>query len=114
MRQLNGVYTQARNKRYNKTGHLFHGRYKAILIQKDSHLLEVSRYVVLNPVCARLVEKPEDWKWSQLPGDGRERTSPSVPYHRLDTRTIQPNKGQSTERILPVCKIGDRQGNHLE
>ena len=64
MRQLNGVYTQARNKRYNKTGHLFQGRYKAILIQKDSHLLEVCRYVVLNPVRARMVETPEDWKWS--------------------------------------------------
>jgi REP element-mobilizing transposase RayT len=64
MRQLNGVYTQARNKRHNKTGHLFQGRYKAIVIQKDSHLLEVCRYVVLNPVRARMVEKPEDWKWS--------------------------------------------------
>ncbi len=64
MRQLNGVYTQARNKRRNTTGHLFQGRYKAILIQKDTHLLEVSRYVVLNPVRAKMVEKPDDWKWS--------------------------------------------------
>lgn len=64
MRQLNGVYTQARNKRHNKTGHLFQGRYKAILIQKDSHLLEVCRYVVLNPVRARMVEAPEDFRWS--------------------------------------------------
>lgn len=64
MRQLNGVYTQAQNKRRNKTGHLFQGRYKAILIQKDTHLLEVCRYVVLNPVRAKMVEKPEDWKWS--------------------------------------------------
>jgi putative transposase len=64
MRQLNGVYTQARNKRHNKTGHLFQGRYKAILIQKDTHLLEVCRYVVLNPVRARMVEHPEDWRWS--------------------------------------------------
>lgn len=64
MRQLNGVFTQARNKRYNKTGHLFQGRYKAILIQKDTHLLEVCRYVVLNPVRARMVEQPEDWAWS--------------------------------------------------
>jgi len=66
MRQLNGVYTQARNKRRNKTGHLFQGRYKAILIQKDTHLLEVCRYVVLNPVRAKMVEKPEDWKWSSF------------------------------------------------
>lgn len=50
MRQLNGVYTQAFNKRDRRGGHLFQGRYKAILIQKDSHLLEVCRYVVLNPV----------------------------------------------------------------
>ena len=64
MRQLNGVYTQAFNKRRNRTGHLFQGRYKAILIQKDSHLLEVCRYVVLNPIRAGMVEKPEDWKWS--------------------------------------------------
>jgi len=41
MRQLNGVYTQARNKRYNKTGHLFQGRYKAIVIQKDTHKQEL-------------------------------------------------------------------------
>ncbi len=64
MRQLNGIHTQARNKRYNKTGHLFQGRYKAILIQKDLHLLEVCRYVVLNPVRAKMVEHPADWEWS--------------------------------------------------
>ena len=64
MRQLNGVYTQLFNKCHGKTGHLFQGRYKAILIQKDSHLLEVCRYVVLNPVRARMIEKPEDYEWS--------------------------------------------------
>lgn len=75
MRQLNGVYTQARNKRYNKTGHLFQGRYKAILIQKDTHLLEVCRYVVLNPVRARMVEKPEDWRWSSCRATGGTETA---------------------------------------
>jgi putative transposase len=64
MRQLNGVYTQAYNQQHSRTGHLFQGRYKAILIQKDSHLLEVCRYVVLNPVRARMVETPDAWKWS--------------------------------------------------
>jgi hypothetical protein len=75
MRQLNGVYTQARNKRYNKTGHLFQGRYKAILIQKDTHLLEVCRYVVLNPVRAGMVEKPEDWRWSSYRATGGKETA---------------------------------------
>ena len=64
MRQLNGIYTQTYNRRHNRVGHVFQGRYKAILIQKDSHLLEICRYVVLNPVMAGVVEKPGAWIWS--------------------------------------------------
>jgi len=64
MRQLNGLYTQKYNRRHNKTGHLFEGRFKAILVQKDSYLLELCRYVVLNPVRAGVAEKPEAWRWS--------------------------------------------------
>jgi REP element-mobilizing transposase RayT len=64
MRQLNGVYTQKINRRHQLVGHLFQGRYKAILVQKEAHLLELSRYVVLNPVRAGMVEIPEDWPWS--------------------------------------------------
>ncbi len=64
MRQLNGVYTQAFNRRYNESGHLFQGRYKAILVQKEAYLLELTRYVVLNPVRAGMVKNPEDWHWS--------------------------------------------------
>jgi len=79
MRQLNGVYTQAFNKRRTRTGHLFQGRYKAIVIQKDSHLLEVCRYVVLNPVRAGMVEKPEDWKWSSYRATaGKETPNPCL------------------------------------
>ena len=43
---------------------MFQGRYKAILVDKDSYLLELSRYVVLNPVRARMVNEPGDWQWS--------------------------------------------------
>jgi REP element-mobilizing transposase RayT len=64
MRQLNGVYTQLYNRRHRRTGHIFQGRYKAILVDKDNYLLELSRYVVLNPVRARLAKLPEHWKWS--------------------------------------------------
>ena len=49
MRQLNGVYTQASNHRHDRSGHLFQGRYKAILVDGDSYLFELTRYVVLNP-----------------------------------------------------------------
>jgi hypothetical protein len=81
MRQLNGVYTQLFNKWHGRTGHLFQGRYKAILIQKDSHLLEVCRYVVLNPIRARMVEKPEDYDWSSY----RATAGKSKPHPCLTT-----------------------------
>ena len=64
MRQLNGVYTQASNRRHARQGHLFQGRYKAILVDKDAYLMELGRYVVLNPVRANMVARPEDWSWS--------------------------------------------------
>ena len=64
MRQLNGVYTQKCNWKYHKTGHILQGRYKAIIVDRDSYLLELCRYVVLNPVRAHAAEKAEDWKWS--------------------------------------------------
>lgn len=68
MRHLNGVYTQKFNWNHNRVGHLFQGRYKAILIEKESHLLEACRYVVLNPVRAKLVADPEQWRWSSYRG----------------------------------------------
>ena len=64
MRQLNGVYTQAFNRRHDRVGHLFQGRFKAILVQKDSHFLEVCRYIVLNPVRTKSVKYPGQWQWS--------------------------------------------------
>jgi len=64
MRQLNGVYTQRFNRTHNRVGHVFQGRYKAILVQKDAYLLELSRYIVLNPVRARMVRSARDWPWS--------------------------------------------------
>jgi len=79
MRQLNGVYTQRFNKRHSRVGHLFQGRFKAVLLQKDSHLLEASRYVVLNPVRAKRVQRPEEWVWSSYGATaGRKRPHPCL------------------------------------
>ncbi|MDO8806561.1 MAG: transposase [Elusimicrobiota bacterium] len=64
MRHLNGVYTQIFNRKHRKCGHLLQGRYTAIVIEKSSYLLEASRYVVLNPVRAGIVDAPGDWEWS--------------------------------------------------
>lgn len=62
MRHVNGVYTQYYNRRHDKAGHVFQGRFKAILVEKESYLLELCRYVVLNPVKAGMVKKPKDYK----------------------------------------------------
>lgn len=64
MKYINGSYTQAYNRLHQRVGHVFQGRYKAILVEKDNYLLELSRYIVLNPVRARKVRSAKDWKWS--------------------------------------------------
>ncbi len=64
MRHLNGVYTQAFNRRHKRVGHVLQGRFKAILVDKDSYLLELCRYIVLNPVRARMVKHPREYPWS--------------------------------------------------
>jgi len=64
MRQLNGMYTQNYNRNHNRVGHVFQGRYKAILVEKQSYLLELARYIVLNPVRVQMVRVAGDWQWS--------------------------------------------------
>ncbi len=64
MKYINGAYTQGYNRRHKRVGHVFQGRYKAILVEKDSYLLELSRYIVLNPVRAGMAASAKDWKWS--------------------------------------------------
>jgi putative transposase len=64
MRDINGNYTQSFNVLHKRVGHLFQGRYRAEIIEKETYLIEVMRYVVLNPVRAKLTANPKDWKWS--------------------------------------------------
>lgn len=64
MRQLNGIYAQYFSRRHDRPGHLFQGRFKAYVIEKDRYLSELARYIALNPVRAGLVTSPRKWKWS--------------------------------------------------
>ena len=64
MRQLNGVYTQYCNRRHNRVEHVFQGRFKGIMVEQDAYLLELARYVVLNPLRAHMVKNIDAWKWS--------------------------------------------------
>lgn len=82
MRQLNGVYTQASNRRHRRVGHLFQGRFKAILVDGDAYLLELARYVVLNPVRASMVGNPADWPWSSYRASAG--LEPAAPWLAVD------------------------------
>ena len=68
MQYINGNYTKLFNWIHKRTGHLFQGRFHSSLIDKDAYLLEVSRYIHLNPVRAGLAKLPEDYKWSSYRG----------------------------------------------
>lgn len=64
MKQLNGVYTQRFNRRHERVGHLFQGRFGAILVEREAYLLELVRYISLNPVRAGMASSAEEWRWS--------------------------------------------------
>ena len=77
MRQLNGVYTQAFNRANDRVGHVFQGRYKGILVEKQSYLLELARYIVLNPVRAEMVRSARDWPWSSYRATAGQVAAPN-------------------------------------
>ncbi len=77
MRQLNGVYTQSYNRKHDRAGHVFQGRYKSILVEKQTYLLEVARYIVLNPVRAQMVRSARDWPWSSYRATAGQASAPA-------------------------------------
>ncbi|MBK8018160.1 MAG: transposase [Betaproteobacteria bacterium] len=81
MRHLNGVYTQYFNRRHDLVGHLFQGRFKAILVDRDAYLLSLCRYVERNPVAAKKVRSAGDWEWSSY----RAHVGDAQPPVWLDT-----------------------------
>mgnify|MGYP005848743981 CR=1 FL=1 len=82
MRQLNGIYTQRFNREQDRAGHLFQGRFKSIVVDKDAYLLELSRYIVRNPVAAGMVSDVADWPWSSYRATAGEVKEP--PFLHVD------------------------------
>ncbi len=66
MKQINGIYTQRFNRKHQRVGHVFQGRFKSIIVDKDAYLLELCRYIVLNPVRAGMIEDPGRYRWSSF------------------------------------------------
>ena len=96
MRQLNGVYTQAHNRRHKRVGHVFQGRFKGILVDAESYLLELSRYVVLNPLRAGMVKQLRHWKWSSY----RAMTGQGKSPEWLETDFVLGHFGKQRKRAV--------------
>ena len=106
MRQVNGLYGQAFNRRHGRTGHLFQGRFKGILVQRESHLLEVCRYVVLNPVRAGMVSSADEWPWSSY--HATAGLKPAPPW--LDTEWTLAHYGESRARARYRAFVREGEG----
>ncbi|MBN1590064.1 MAG: transposase [Pirellulales bacterium] len=84
MQYLNGSYTSYFNRRHRRAGHLFQGRFKAQLVDEEGYFLEVTRYIHLNPVRAKIAARPEAYRWSSYPGYTRaSRALPWVCHARV-------------------------------
>jgi putative transposase len=105
MRQLNGIYTQSFNRRHNRVGHLFQGRFKAIRVERESHLLELCRYIVLNPLRVKGSGRAQTWKWSSY-RNGWTGASAGVSEHGLDTHPIRQETDTSAEAVPGIVSDG--------
>ena len=113
MRQLNGVYTQLTNRAHGRVGHVFQGRFKAIVVDKDNYLLELARYVVLNPVRAGMVQDPGQWPWSSysamlapgwMPGADWLATDKLLAYFAPDQQSL--DREQAQQRYISHVREG--------
>jgi putative transposase len=116
LRHINGAYTVYYNKRHHRFGHLFQGRYKAILIDADEYAAELSRYIHLNPVRAGLANLPEGYPWtSYLNYIGRKK-SPGWQRTEWLLRYFgkSPAEAQRKYRAFVQAKVGAAEGNPLK
>jgi putative transposase len=101
MQLLNGTYGQWFNRKHGLSGHVFERRFYANVVESNYHLLELARYIVLNPVRAGLCKHPGEWKWSSyraLAGD-----APAPPFLTIDWLLEQFGRDrQSAERAYAM------------
>jgi len=84
MQYINTAYTVYYNTKRKKTGHVFCGRFKSIMVDGDSYFLELTRYIHLNPVRAKMVEYPQDYKWSSFKGYIKPKSDKYIDYEKID------------------------------
>lgn len=106
MRQLNGVYTQRVNRTYDRVGHVFQGRFKGILVEKEAYLLELARYVVLNPVRAGMLTDCQDWPWSSYRAMAEEETAPKWLETDWILSQFATSREQAVRRYVDFVRAG--------
>ena len=106
MRQTSGVYTQWFNRRHGRVGHLFQGRYKAILVERETHLLELVRYVVLNPVRAKLARTPQEWPWSSYKATAGLEPGPAWLETGWTLENFGPRRSEAARRFAEFVAEG--------
>lgn len=109
MRHINGIYTQKYNIRHKADGTLFRGRYKSVLVQEDSYLLQLIRYIHKNSVKAGLAENPGDYKWSSHAGYGSNKREWGWIYKDFILSMLTPQKEEQGRQYksfmgLPVTE----------
>lgn len=114
MRDLNSIYSQRFNRIHSRDGHLFQGRFKSFIIEKEAYLLEVARYIVLNPVRAKTVKHPKEWRWSSY----RATAGYRKPHKSLTVDWILQNFGkhrkQATHEYRKFVADGVKMTNPFE
>jgi putative transposase len=100
MQWLNGAYAGRFNRVHGRCGHVYQGRFKAFLIDKEAYFAEVLRYVVLNPVRAKMVERPEGYKWSSY----RATAGLEIAPEWFDLATVLPLFGGAPEQAQPAYR----------
>ena len=105
MQYLNSSYTTYYNTKRKKTGHVFHGRFKSIMVDGDSYFLELTRYIHLNPVRAKMVEYPQDYRWSSYKGYIKQKSDKYIDYDKIE-RYVKIKPASYREFVL--SPIADR------
>ena len=106
MRHINGVYTQQFNRTHHRVGHLFQGRFKSILVDRDEYLLELCRYIVLNPLRAGMVERPEDYVWSSYRATAGVSRTPDFLAVDWILSQFAPRKDDARKRYIHFVLAG--------
>lgn len=108
MQNINTSYTVYINKKYQRSGHLFQGRFKGIIVDKDEYLVTLSRYIHLNPVRTKIVQRPEDYRWTSYRAYTDKTTEGSLVDIANTLSCFSDKKGKAVKAYMAYVKADIR------